>query len=185
MRAGGAGQDVGHGQGDHARKDDAARAPGARDRVQAAFVHPALGLAEVLQGSALLGEDGGREGDVRAVGRVEARVVFESLWLPAGEGDLLLGVADVGRQAQDDRAAQGAGQGRLELLDERDRLIGLKSMRFGFAIAGIGFVSGLLTLLFDYAPAVMLNIMFVSFSLGSILEGIVQIYYYRKGVNHG
>jgi hypothetical protein len=69
--------------------------------------------------------------------------------------------------------------------DEMDKLIGLKSMRFGFAIAGIGFVSGLLTLLFDYAPAVMLNIMFVSFSLGSILEGIVQIYYYRKGVNHG
>lgn len=69
--------------------------------------------------------------------------------------------------------------------DEMDKLIGLKSMRFGFAIAGIGFVSGLLTLLFNYTPAVMLNILFVSFSLGSILEGLVQIYYYRKGVNHG
>ncbi|KAF5028251.1 hypothetical protein DSECCO2_661020 [anaerobic digester metagenome] len=105
-------QDIGHGQGDHARKDDATRAPVARDRVQAAFVHPALGLAEVLQGSALLGEDGGREGDVRAVGRVEARVVLKGLRLPAGEGDLLLGMADVGRQAQDDRAAQAAGQSR-------------------------------------------------------------------------
>jgi len=69
--------------------------------------------------------------------------------------------------------------------DEMDKLIGLKSMRIGFVVAGIGFVSGLISLAMDYSPAVMINIIFISFNVGSILEGITQIYYYRKGVNHG
>jgi hypothetical protein len=69
--------------------------------------------------------------------------------------------------------------------DEMDKLIGLKSMRIGFAVAGIGFVSGLIALVTGYSPAVMMNIIFISFNVGSILEGITQIYYYRKGVNHG
>jgi hypothetical protein len=74
----------------------------------------------------------------------------------------------------------------LEMVeDEMDKLIGLKSMRIGFAVAGIGFVAGLIALVMDYSPAVMLNIIFISFNVGSILEGITQIYYYRKGVNHG
>jgi hypothetical protein len=69
--------------------------------------------------------------------------------------------------------------------DEMDKLIGLKSMRIGFAVAGIGFVTGLIALVTGYSPAVMMNIIFISFNVGSILEGITQIYYYRKGVNHG
>jgi len=74
----------------------------------------------------------------------------------------------------------------LEMVeDEMDKLIGLKSMRLGFAVAGIGFVSGLVALMMDYSPALMMNIIFISFNVGSILEGIAQIYYYRKGVNHG
>ncbi len=66
--------------------------------------------------------------------------------------------------------------------DERDKLIELKSMRVGFIIAGIGFVGGLVSLVLNYSPAVMLNIVFLSFSAGSLLEGIGQLYYYRKGV---
>ena len=71
----------------------------------------------------------------------------------------------------------------LEMVeDEMDKLIQLKSMRMGFVIAGIGFVASLLALIFNYAPAVMLNILFISFSTGSLLEGFAQLYYYRKGV---
>ena len=66
--------------------------------------------------------------------------------------------------------------------DERDKLIELKSMRVGFIIAGIGFVGGLVSLVFNYPPVVMLNIVYLSFSAGSLLEGIGQLYYYRKGV---
>ena len=69
--------------------------------------------------------------------------------------------------------------------DEMDKLIELKSNQIGFILAGIGFVAGLVTLAFNYSPAVMLNILFISFSAGSLLEGFVQLYYYRKGLAHG
>ena len=69
--------------------------------------------------------------------------------------------------------------------DERDKLIDQKSMMVGFAIAGFGFVSGLVSLVLNYSPMVMLNIMFISFSAGSILEGFVQLYFYRRGIAHG
>ncbi|MBN1372803.1 MAG: hypothetical protein JW987_12755 [Anaerolineaceae bacterium] len=71
---------------------------------------------------------------------------------------------------------------QLEMVeDERDRQIELKSQRIGFAIAGIGFVAGLLSLVFNYSPVVMLNILYLSFSAGSILEGFGQLYFYRRG----
>lgn len=65
--------------------------------------------------------------------------------------------------------------------DERDRQIELKSTRIGFTAAGFGFVAALFALVFDYSPVVMLNILYLSFSVGSLLEGVGQIYYYRKG----
>ncbi len=68
--------------------------------------------------------------------------------------------------------------------DEMDRLIGLKSMRISFAIAGIGFLAGLAALLLNYSTAVMLNLLFLSFSIGSLLEGFSQLYYYRRGIYH-
>lgn len=66
--------------------------------------------------------------------------------------------------------------------DERDRMIELKSNRVSFGIAGFGFIAGLLALVFNYSPVVMLNILFISFSFGSICEGFTQLYYYRKGI---
>ena len=68
--------------------------------------------------------------------------------------------------------------------DEMGKLIELKSMRIGFAFAGIGFVLALVSLLFNYSPIIMINILFLSFSLGSALEGFVQLYYYRRGIHH-
>src|ERR1035437_4017445 len=61
--------------------------------------------------------------------------------------------------------------------DEMDKLIGLKSSRIGFIFAGIGFVVGLISLIMDYSPVVMLNIMFLSFNLGSLAEGGMRLYY--------
>jgi hypothetical protein len=65
--------------------------------------------------------------------------------------------------------------------DERDKLIELKSMRAGFVLAGIGFISALFSLILGYPSVVMLNILFLSFFAGSILEGFFQLYYYRRG----
>ncbi|MPM76716.1 hypothetical protein SDC9_123715 [bioreactor metagenome] len=66
--------------------------------------------------------------------------------------------------------------------DEMDKLISLKSDKVGFICAGTGFMAALVSLLFNASPALMLNILFVSFSVGSLIEGISQIYYYRKGI---
>ncbi len=68
--------------------------------------------------------------------------------------------------------------------DEMGRLIELKSLRVGFAMAGIGFVVGLISLVLNFAPAIMLNILFISISLGSIFEGGVQLFYYRTGIRN-
>jgi uncharacterized membrane protein len=65
--------------------------------------------------------------------------------------------------------------------DERDRQIELKSMRIGFIVAGIGFVGGLFSLVFNYSPVVMLNILYLSFMIGSLLEGAGRLFYYRRG----
>jgi len=69
--------------------------------------------------------------------------------------------------------------------DEMDKLIGLKSMRIGFGVAGVGFVTALVTVALNFPAAVMLNVMFVTFSIGSIIEGFAQLRFYRKGVNNG
>lgn len=66
--------------------------------------------------------------------------------------------------------------------DEMDKLIELKSMKVGFIIAGIGFVTALATQLLNYPPALLLNVMFISFSTGSLLEGLAQLYFYRRGI---
>ena len=68
--------------------------------------------------------------------------------------------------------------------DEMDKLIELKSNRVGVALGGCGFVAGLFAVLLGYPAAVMLNIVFIAFSLGTIVEGLVQLYYYRRGVRH-
>lgn len=68
--------------------------------------------------------------------------------------------------------------------DERDKLISLKSSQVGFAAAGIGFVAGLVTLVAGYPPGVMLNVIYLSFAGGSILENAAQLYFYRRGVRH-
>ncbi len=69
--------------------------------------------------------------------------------------------------------------------DEMDKLIELKSNMVGFGFAGAGFVLALILLVLDYSHVIMLNVMFVSFSIGSILEGVVQIYFYRRGITNG
>lgn len=69
--------------------------------------------------------------------------------------------------------------------DEMDRLIGLKAGQTGYIVVGIGFVSGLISLALGMAPGIMLNIVFLSFMLGSLLEGAVKLYFYKRGVSHG
>jgi uncharacterized membrane protein len=66
--------------------------------------------------------------------------------------------------------------------DEMDKLIALKAMRNSYAMVGIGFILSMASLIMQMPPAVMLNILFLSFNLGSLFEGFSQLYFYRRGV---
>jgi uncharacterized membrane protein len=66
--------------------------------------------------------------------------------------------------------------------DEMDKLIELKSMRVSFIVAGIGFILALVSLMQFDSPVLMINILFVSFSVGSLIEGFTTLYFYRHGI---
>ena len=66
--------------------------------------------------------------------------------------------------------------------DEMDKIIGLKSSLVGSVCVGIAFIAALLTLAFGMTAALALNVLFIAFSLASIIQGIVKIYFYEKGV---
>ena len=66
--------------------------------------------------------------------------------------------------------------------DEMDKLIELKANKIGYSFVGLGFVAGLITLAIGLPAAIMLNILFLASMLGSIVEGLIQLRYYRKGV---
>ncbi|MHC1787453.1 MAG: hypothetical protein AB9880_10370 [Christensenellales bacterium] len=68
--------------------------------------------------------------------------------------------------------------------DEMDKLISLKSMRIGYALGGFGFVLALVSLVMDQPAAVMLNVLFASFYLGSLIEALAQLFYYRRGIRN-
>lgn len=87
-------------------------------------------------------------------------------------------------QSIDDKEIEKSIQAEM-VEDEMDKLIELKSTRISVIVAGVGFVMALFSLMFDYPPEVMLNIIFISFSLGTIFEGFAQLYYYRRGIRHG
>jgi len=86
------------------------------------------------------------------------------------------------------KSYQGRSCEDLEMMDkedEMDKLISLKASNYSFGVIGFGFVASLVTLYFRLPPAIMLNIMFVSFMLASLLEELLQLRFYRKGIYHG
>ena len=66
--------------------------------------------------------------------------------------------------------------------DERDRLIDLKATRTGFIVSSLGLGIGLILLVLDYSPVVMLNVLYMGVYVGSITEGAAELYQYRKGM---
>ena len=66
--------------------------------------------------------------------------------------------------------------------DEMDKMIELKAKRFGYTIVGLGFVAGLIAIAFGASAVALLNILFLTSWVGSFIEGLVQIRYYRRGI---
>ena len=81
----------------------------------------------------------------------------------------------------DDREIESSIE-REMVEDEMDRLIELKANKIGYSFVSVGFVAGLAALALGALPAIMLNIVFLACMLGTIVEGLLQLRYYRKGV---
>ncbi len=66
--------------------------------------------------------------------------------------------------------------------DEMDRLIELKTSKISYAFTLIGFIMAVIFVLIGFSASIMINIIFFSMCIGSLIEGIVVIYYYKVGV---
>jgi len=93
---------------------------------------------------------------------------------------LSIGIA-VKEQGQDDKTVERIIASTV-VEDERDKLISLKSSHIGAIFAGLGFVAMLVALAFGVPVVTALHIIFGTFSVGSIVEGIVSVYFYEKGI---
>ncbi|MBG0786687.1 MAG: hypothetical protein H0S79_16440 [Anaerolineaceae bacterium] len=69
--------------------------------------------------------------------------------------------------------------------DERDKLLELKSSKANSVTLAGGLMLGLVSILLDFPPAVMLNLIYGAFFIGTIAEGIVNLVLYRKGAIYG
>jgi hypothetical protein len=96
---------------------------------------------------------------------------------------LSITVAVKNREYDDKEIEKGIEATIIE--DEMDKLIELKAMKVGFVVSGIGFVIALLLAVFSESIGLMMNTLFLSFSIGSIVEGFSSLYYYRKGIKNG
>ena len=67
------------------------------------------------------------------------------------------------------------------VVDERDKLIELRALRFAYYTFGAGFVISMIALTLGQTVFVAFNIIILSIGLATFIEGIVQIYLYRRG----
>ncbi|MHB8070412.1 MAG: hypothetical protein ACYDHF_00470 [Candidatus Cryosericum sp.] len=99
---------------------------------------------------------------------------------------LSIGVA-VKERACDDKEIDKRIEATLEatvIEDEMDKLIELKSSQIGFGVASVGFVGALFLLVLGRSTAVMLNVIYLSFLVGSLIEGAASLYFYGKGISN-
>jgi hypothetical protein len=96
---------------------------------------------------------------------------------------LSIGIAIKKRNCDEKEIEKEIGNSMVE--DEMDKLIELKAMKTGFFMGGGGFVAALIAAALGSPAAVVLNIIFLSFFVGSLIEGLLSLRYYRKGVNNG
>ncbi len=108
-----------------------------------------------------------------------------------GQIGLAIGVAvgaAVRRKLQDETCSDQAVEREVaqEMVeDEMSRLIELRSLKAGYAVAGMGFIASIVILALGFPVALMLNVLFLSLGAGSLLEGAAQLRLYKRGVNNG
>lgn len=69
-----------------------------------------------------------------------------------------------------------------KITDERDKLIDLRATRNSHYTFALGFMLGIISLLFEGTPTYMMFVYFVLFGfLSEMIEGITRLYYYKRG----
>ena len=87
-------------------------------------------------------------------------------------------------QDPDNAEIEEALKGSL-IEDERDKLLELKASKANAVTLGGGLMLGLASIVIGFPPAVMLNLVYGAFFVGTIAEGIVNLILYRRGAIHG
>ena len=93
---------------------------------------------------------------------------------------LSIGIA-VKERAQDEKLVERM-IASAQVEDERDKLVAMRSARIGYGISGAGFVAALVALALGVQVVAALHIPFAAFAIGSLVEGIVSVYYYEIGI---
>lgn len=72
---------------------------------------------------------------------------------------------------------------RETVTDGGDSLTELKSARIRSAVCGAGFFAALVFGLLGHSPAVILNIMYISFCAGSLTGNLARLFFYGRGAS--
>ncbi|MBO3697936.1 hypothetical protein [Roseivirga sp. E12] len=70
---------------------------------------------------------------------------------------------------------------KMDKMDERDRIIELKSKNIGQAIFGIGLVSAMATQALDYSVTALFACIIIGGVVSEIFENSLQLRFYRRG----
>ena len=94
----------------------------------------------------------------------------------------ILIIRTMARHQMDNKSKLSVRIKAVILEDEMDKLIARKTSRISYGFTGLGFIAALVSILIGFSASVMINIMFYSISIGSVIEGTAILYYYKVGV---
>ena len=80
------------------------------------------------------------------------------------------------------QTAKGEEIDNVDFVDERDKIIELKSMRMALMIFALGFILALVTQVFNMSNHMFFITIIVFGVISDVVSEIITIYYYRKGV---
>jgi hypothetical protein len=69
-----------------------------------------------------------------------------------------------------------------EIIDERDKLFELKTMKISFTIFGLCFCCSIVALALGSSTFWVINLIVFGFAFGDTIGNFVKLYYYRKGL---
>ena len=72
-------------------------------------------------------------------------------------------------------------EGEPSFMDERDKVIELKSVRIGLYLFALGFIAAMAAVALKQPPATMFIILLSGGLLSDVISDFAQFYYYRRG----